>query len=55
MSFASRAAVRLATAIAMLGLAGCATVPRGDASSAGETLSGRLSVRVEADGATPAR
>ena len=55
MSVASRAAARLAATIAMLVLAGCATVPRGDASSAGETLSGRLSVRVEADGTAPAR
>jgi outer membrane lipoprotein LolB len=58
LTFIRRAAARfvaVAAVAARIGLAGCATVPRGGANLAGETLSGRLSVRVEADGATPAR
>lgn len=39
---------------AALWLAGCATVPTG-VPTPGESLSGRLSIRVEADGAAPAR
>ena len=41
-------------ATAALWLAACATVPTG-APTPGESLSGRLSIRVEADGAAPAR
>mgnify|MGYP001553916021 CR=1 FL=1 len=58
MTFVRRVAARffaVTAIVALFGLAGCATVPRGGANLAGETLSGRLSVRVEADGATPAR
>ena len=58
MSFVRRVAARLVAIVAvaaLFGLAGCATVPRGGANLAGEALSGRLSIRVEADGATPAR
>jgi outer membrane lipoprotein LolB len=48
-------AKRLLIAGAALCLAACATVLPGGAPGAGDNLSGRLSIRVEADGATPAR
>ena len=48
-------AKRLLLASAALCLAACATVLPGGAPGAGDNLSGRLSIRVEADGATPAR
>lgn len=54
MSAWSRATTAFAAAGA-LALAGCATVPRGDAALAAPTFAGRLSVQVEADGAAPAR
>jgi len=46
---------RLALAASLLALAACTTVPRAPPASPSETLSGRLSIRVDADGATPAR
>jgi outer membrane lipoprotein LolB len=46
---------RAAALAAALVLAACASVPQGAAPVAGDTLSGRLAVRVEADGNTAAR
>ncbi len=46
---------RLALAAGVLVLAACTTVTRAPPASPSETLSGRLSIRVEAEGATPAR
>ena len=54
-TFVRRVATQVVAIVAVVGLAGCVTVPRGGANLGGEALSGRLSVRVEADGATPAR
>jgi len=48
-------AKRLLIAGAALCVAACATVMPGGAPGAGDNLSGRLSIRVEADGAAPAR
>jgi outer membrane lipoprotein LolB len=48
-------AKRLLNVGAVLCLAACATVTPGGAPGAGDNLSGRLSIRVEADGAAPAR
>jgi outer membrane lipoprotein LolB len=42
-------------AAALLSLSACATVPQGGPFIVGESLSGRLSVRVDADGAAPQR
>lgn len=55
MSLASRAAAGLAAVVVGLALTGCTTLSSGGALPPGEPLSGRLSVRVEAEGATPAR
>lgn len=55
MSLGGRAAVWIAAASAAAVLAGCVSVPRGGAGLAGESFSGRLSIRVEAEGAAPAR
>jgi outer membrane lipoprotein LolB len=46
---------RLALAAGVLVLAACTTVTRAPPASPSETLSGRLSIRVDAEGATPAR
>ncbi|MEO7708021.1 MAG: outer membrane lipoprotein LolB [Caldimonas sp.] len=46
---------RLAFAASALALAACTTIPRAPLATPSEPLSGRLSIRVDADGATPAR
>ena len=61
--FAFRQALRLAVPAAanlslvagVIALAACTTVPRNPTEAASETLSGRLSIRVDADGTAPAR
>ena len=40
---------------ATIALSACTSIPQNPASAPSETLSGRLSIRVDADGATPAR
>ncbi len=55
MSRCLRGGGHLAAALAGLLLAGCAALPRVGAELPGDTFSGRLSVRIEADGAAPAR
>ena len=39
----------------VVALAACTSIPQAPPATASETLSGRLSIRVDADGATPAR
>lgn len=55
MSLASRVAAGLAAVVVGLALPGCMTLSSGGKGAPGETFIGRLSVRVERDGATPAR
>ena len=49
------AIVRASLVAAAVALAACTTIPQSPPSAPRETLSGRLSIRVDADGATPAR
>jgi outer membrane lipoprotein LolB len=52
---ARRDLARRGAVLALAALAGCASIPRDQSNLGGETLAGRLSVRVEADGSEPAR
>jgi outer membrane lipoprotein LolB len=49
------AMVRASFAAAAVALAACTTIPQSPPTAPSETLSGRLSIRVDPDGATPAR
>ena len=49
------AAVRTSLVATAVTVAACSTIPQSAPTAASETLSGRLSIRVDADGATPAR
>ena len=51
MRFLGRATALLAALV----MAACASVPRGEVPAGGDNLSGRLAIRVDAEGATPAR
>jgi outer membrane lipoprotein LolB len=50
-----RSLARLGAAVALLALAGCASIPHDESALDGDTFTGRLSVRVEADGSEPMR
>ena len=49
------AAVSAALVATVVALAACTSIPQSPPTAASETLSGRLSIRVDADGATPAK
>ena len=55
MNPARRSVGRLGAALALVALVGCTSIPRDESTLGGETLAGRLSVRVDADGSEPAR
>jgi len=52
---ARRRVARLGAALALGALIGCTSIPRDESALGGETLAGRLSVRVESEGSEPAR